>query len=199
MLYMDIFVFVCIFAFIIFILILRAVRHRTYERPEIEAGKKGEKQATEIIKQVLREDDELLTNVSIKYAEKAAELDNVIINRSGVFIVEVKNYSGMLTGEEDDYEWTKYKLSSGGNTYIQQVRNPVKQVRRQVYILSKVLKSNGIGVWIDGYVLLLNNNSPIDSDMILESYEEIDQAIHKQSQKVLSRKNVSAIKEILRK
>ena len=200
MLYFDVLIFVGIitFAFIVLLLIWVAIRSKTFEHPRIKAGKRGEKAATDIIKQVLQEGDELLTNVCINYRERMAELDNVIINRSGIIIVEVKNYSGMLTGEEDDYEWTKYKRSRGGNTYVQQVRNPIKQVKRQVYLLSKVLKCNGIGVWVDGYVLLLNNNSPVHSDMVLESFWEIDQAIHRQSRKPLSRKTIIAVKEVLR-
>ena len=106
MLYFDVLIFVGIitFAFIVLLLIWVAIRSKTFEHPRIKAGKRGEKAATDIIKQVLQEGDELLTNVCINYRERMAELDNVIINRSGIFIVEVKNYSGMLTGEEDDYE-----------------------------------------------------------------------------------------------
>lgn len=53
--------------------------YKTYEAPGVRAGKRGEKEATEIIKQVLQKEDILLTNVCVKYKEKATELDNVII------------------------------------------------------------------------------------------------------------------------
>ena len=44
------------------------------------AGQNGEQIATAIIRSVLHEGDCLLTNVSISYDGKPAELDNVIIN-----------------------------------------------------------------------------------------------------------------------
>ena len=185
----------------ILILILAIVWDKFYQKPEIRpegrAGKQGEKEAVRIIEQVLQEGDILLSNICVCYREKETELDNVIINNRGVFIIEVKNYSGVLVGSEDDYEWTKYKISRGLNIYEKRVRNPMKQVKRQVYILSRYLKCYGIRVWIDGYVLLLNNNSPIHNNMILESSKAIDQAIHRRSQNSLNKKTVAAIKELL--
>ena len=195
--YRLIFIFWGIAVFSVLILILWVLWDKGYESPRVRAGKEGEKEATEIIKRVLRENDILLTNVRIQYKEKETELDNVIINNRGVFIIEVKNYSGVLIGGENDYEWTKYKVSRGGNTYEKQVRNPIKQVKRQVYILSRFLKYYGIKVCIDGYVLLLNRNGPVDSSLILESYEQINEAIHKRQQKEMNKKTVLAIKELL--
>lgn len=192
--YMLIFSSVAIFLVILILVVLWGA---VYGSPKVRVGRQGEKRATEIIKHVLNEDDVLLTNIFIEYEEKETELDNVIINRSGVFIIEVKNYSGELVGEEDDYEWTKYKVSRGGNTYVKQVRNPIKQVRRQVYILARFLKYYGINVWVDGYVLLLNNNSSLHNNTILRSFKEIDRAIHGQSYNSLDKKTVSRIKKLL--
>lgn len=187
-----------IIGLIIFILIaVLSLRNRDYESPIAWAGKQGEREAAEIIKEILQENDILLTNVYICHDGKETELDNVIINNNGIFIIEVKNYSGTLVGEENDYEWTKYKISSGGNTYIKQVRNPVRQVKRQVYILSQYLKYYNIRAWIDGYVLLLNHNSPLYSSMILESQEEIDHVIHERPYNLLNQKTVHAVKELL--
>ena len=192
--YIFIFLSVVVFLVIIILVILWGAAYGT---PKVRAGRQGEKRATEIIKRVLYEDDILLTNICIVCKGKETELDNVIINRKGVFIIEVKNYSGELVGEEDDYEWTKYKVSRGGNTYIKQVRNPIKQVRRQVYILAGFLKHYGIRVWVEGYVLLLNNNSPVHNGIILESSEEIDHAIHGKSKNSLNRETVTKIKKLL--
>ena len=194
---MEIFIFIGIGSISFLVIIIAVLFYKTYEVPRVRAGKQGEKAATEIIKQVLQEDDILLTNICVNYKEKATELDNVIINCRGVFIIEVKNYSGTLIGEEDDYEWTKYKVSRGGKIYEKQVRNPIKQVKRQVFILARFLKYYGFHVWVDGYVLLLNNNSPVHNDMVLKSFEEIDQALHRQSHNSLNNDTVIALKELL--
>lgn len=168
-----------------------------YELPQVTAGRLGEKWATDVIKKVLQERDILLTNINIQYGDKVTELDNVVINQYGVFIIEVKNYSGTLIGNEEDYQWTKRKRSGSGEIYEKQVRNPINQVKRQIYILAKYLREYGIDVWVEGYVFLIDNNSPVHSKNVLESYEDISRAIHSKTVNSLSSKKILAIQNLL--
>ena len=169
-----------------------------FESPARRAGRKGEQYATEVIQSVLREDDHLLTNVEISYKDRPAELDNVIVNQYGVFIIEVKNYNGTLEGEEDDYEWTKYHTTDAGNTYSKTVKNPIKQVKRQVYLLAKYLETySSTRVWIEGYAFLLKGNSPIESKYVLETFQDIDSAVHTFNRNRLTSKEMDEILRIL--
>lgn len=170
---------------------------RILEAPEKRAGRLGEYAATKTIKSVLREGDYLFTNISLSYEDQPTELDNVIVNKYGVFIIEAKNYKGRLYGKEDDYEWVKFKDDGYGNTFEKKVKNPIKQVKRQVYILSKHLESCGSRTWVEGYAILVRGASPVKSDYILESAEDIDKAIHTQGRRPLSEQKVEAIKKIL--
>ena len=161
------------------------------------AGMHGEKIAARAIGSVLRDDDSLFTNVSIEYDGKPAELDNVIVNKYGVFIIEVKNYTGYIVGNEDDYEWQKYKTTDAGNIYEKTVKNPITQVKRQIYILAKFLNYYGISVWVRGYALLLHGNSPVDSKYILSDLADIDRKIHTADRRMLDSKTVDSIKGLL--
>ena len=165
------------------------------ESPQERAGRQGEYAATNIIKSVLRSGDYLLNNVEISYDGKPAELDNVIVNRYGVFIIEVKNYTGELSGKEDDYEWKKYKNDGYGNIFVKEVRNPIKQVKRQVYILAKYLDC--FGVWVEGYAFFVQGNSPVKSESVLESVKDIDRAIHSFNRNRLNKQTVESIQELL--
>lgn len=149
-----------------------------WESPQRTAGRRGEDYARRVIQGILRNDDVLINNVSLEVEGKPTEFDNIIVNECGVFIIEVKNYVGQLYGTEDDYEWSKFKTTDGGNTYQKQVKNPIKQVKRQIYILSRFLKNNNVNVWITGYVYFVHENSPIDSSYVLVSPTDIDKAIH---------------------
>ena len=166
-----------------------------FETPERRAGRRGEMIATDIIKGVLRDGDYLLTNVSISYDGRPAELDNVVVNKYGVFIIEVKNYKGRLCGEEDDYTWEKYKDDGYGNTFVMEVKNPIKQVKRQIYILAKYLES--FHVWVEGYAFLIQGNSPVQSKYVFESIEDIDRAIHTFGRNHLSVHTVESIRNML--
>lgn len=161
------------------------------------AGRRGEIDATNAILSILREDDMLFTNVDISFEDKPAELDDVIVNKFGVFVIEVKSYKGRLYGSEDDYEWVKYKDDGYGNTFVKHVRNPIKQVKRQVYILAKYLDYYGPQVWVEGYVLLMQGNSPLESRYVLSSIDDIDRAIHTPGKNRLTKQQVESIAKLL--
>ncbi len=167
------------------------------EDPIERAGRRGEEVAEDIISNVLRDDDILLSNVELSYEGKRTEADIIVINKNGVFIIEVKNYVGELVGDIDDSEWKKYKTTPGGDVYVKTVRNPIKQVKRQIYIVSSILKSRRIKVWVKGYVMLMENNSPVDDKMILRNINEIDFAIHGATEQIISKKEIDKIVSIL--
>ena len=156
------------------------------------AGKRGEKVVTDEIKRVKRKDDYLFTNVKISFKGKRTECDNIIVNNFGVFIIEVKNYSGSLSDNENDDEWVERKYFEEKN-----VKNPIKQVRRQIDILSKRLKNNGLRAWIDGYVIFIHDNSPVNSKYII-SLDDIDRVIHTQGKNKLTNEQVEKISEIIK-
>ncbi len=184
--------------FILFVGIIALRKGRfKYVSEEKRAGRYGEQIAKRVIEGVLNENDSLLTNVSVSFNGKETEIDNVIVNNRGVFIIEVKNYNGVLTGSEDEFRWTKDKLTPAGNYYRTTVKNPIKQVKRQVYILSGFLKDQGIKVWIEGFAFLVNGNSPVKSKLILKSQQDINDAIHCGTNNNLTKALKDRIVEIL--
>ena len=168
-----------------------------FRTPVEAAGRKGELKAAKTIRSILNENDVLINNVSISVEGKETELDNVVINNCGIFIIEVKNYKGLLEGKEDDFEWNKFHKSSGGKIYLKTVKNPIKQVKRQIYILSQYLQKNGIRTWVSGYAYLLDNNSPVESEMLLTSIDDIEKTIHTPGRKQLNSEMISKIWKLL--
>lgn len=98
---------------------------------------------------------------------------------------------------EEDFEWTKYKFTERGNVYEKTVKNPVRQVKRQIYLLAKYLDYHGVKVWVKGYALFIHGNSPIKSESILYSAHEIDKAIHTKDREFLSYQTIEKIKKLL--
>jgi hypothetical protein len=87
------------------------------------------------------------------------EADFVVVGPNGVFIVENKDYTGRVVGNEYDKDWTIYKIGRGGTAYSKTARNPVKQVRGYVRILSDIFSERGIKGWITPMVSLSRDNS----------------------------------------
>jgi len=100
----------------------------------------------------------VFTNVTISYQNYSQETDLIIVGMKGVYIVEVKNHNGKIIGDGEDSQWVQHKIGRGGGRYSKKINNPVKQVKGQVYKLSKFLKENGINVWVEGIVLFTNND-----------------------------------------
>lgn len=156
------------------------------------AGERGEELVTAEIESVKHEDDYIFTNVKIPFNNSETECDNIIINNFGVFIIEVKNYSGSLSGNENDDKWVERNFEE------KSVKNPINQVKRQIYILSKLLKNNGLRAWIEGYVILIHNNSPVDSKYIIPfKRTEIDRIIHTQGKNKSTNEQVKKITGVI--
>lgn len=182
--------------FFIFILFVHFIKAQVTKHQIKKAGNKGEKIFSNNMEHILHKDDIMLKNVELKYDESKTEIDTLIVNKNGVFIFEVKYYNGRLYGNEDDFYWTKIKTTPGGQKFEKQVKNPVKQVKREIYILSHILKQHKIKTWVQGYAYLLNNTSPVESEHLVKSYQEIDQIIHTSSDTPLSQKQIAKIKSI---
>ena len=187
---------VCISLFVAFIKWLFSLNW-TFESASRRAGRQGEEIAAEMISRILRDGDHLLTNIKISYDNRQAEMDCIVVNRFGVFIFEVKNYSGQLIGDEDDYEWQKIKITDYGNMYAMQVKNPIRQVKRQIYLLANYLQSHWNKVWVEGYVILLHQNSPVDSKYIISSLSDIDKVIHTKGKNYLQPQAIEQIIALL--
>lgn len=160
-------------------------------------GHAGEVFAAGVIERLLEPGEILMTNVKLTHDGKRAEIDELVISRRGIFAFEIKNYNGTIVGEEDDFEWNKVNTTNAGNTYFRTVKNPIKQVKRQVHILATFLRDRGYDVWVEGYAILLRNNSPVESEYILTSAREIDQVLHGSNSMQLEDWQVKKIARIL--
>ncbi|MBE5898865.1 MAG: NERD domain-containing protein [Lachnospiraceae bacterium] len=195
--YFIIFAAIIILFVLIVIVVVRIDDRRFIESQQKQAGRRGELFARQVIQEILRDDDILLNNVKLYANNKQAEADNIIINSRGIFIFEVKNLRGTLLGDEDTYDWLQIKDAGYGNAYQKAVKNPIKQVKRQIYILSKLLKDNGINIWIEGYVFFVQGNSPVQSDYVVDTQADIDRIIHDGSNRNISETVINNIRGIL--
>lgn len=176
----ELFAGILVFAFLIVIgiWIAKKLGLSRLETPERRAGRIGEQTVSQLIREILAQDEELKTNVKLSVDGRETELDHLIINSSGMFIIEVKNYTGQLAGGEKDYQWINMIMTPGGRFVTRRVKNPIRQVNRQVSILSRYLEQQGKTAPVYGYVFLMEHNSPVVSNQILYSREEIEKAIH---------------------
>ncbi len=70
---------------------------------------------------------------------KSCQIDHILINQYGIWVVETKNYSGYIYGDDYQEEWLQV-LAYGRRK--NKFYNPVKQNKTHIYHLSKYLKTS---------------------------------------------------------
>lgn len=128
------------------------------------AGARGEDSTLDVLA-TLPDSFVILNQIELPNPETKkgfTELDFIVVGSNGVFVIEVKNNNSRIVGSEEEKEWTINKIGRKGTPYTSSMRNPIKQVKGQIWILSKFLKERGHKAWIDGVVYFSNPDSVVE-------------------------------------
>ncbi len=105
----------------------------------LQSGVHGEEITLKILRK-LPKDFTVLTNPVILNRGITMELDFVVVSKNGVFIVESKNYRGIVYGKTSNSNWKQVKHGKNGKTYEKLVSNPAKQSFRQKRRLEELFR-----------------------------------------------------------
>ncbi len=119
------------------------------------SGIHGERNAAKILA-TLPDSYIVFQNVTVTYDNKKSEIDNIVVGKSGVFIIEVKNHNSHIVGDLKDTYWIQQKVGRGGTPYENKLYNPVKQVGTHIYCLANYLRQNGVNIYVEGMVYFVN-------------------------------------------
>ena len=122
-----------VIGFIVFLLFIK------FYSPKMK-GWFGEKSISNRLVKLDSEKYIILNDIILK-TEKGTltQIDHIVVSTFGIFVIETKNYAGMLFGKEKDKEWIQV-LNYG--KIKNKLYNPVKQNYTHVYKLKKVLNFN---------------------------------------------------------
>lgn len=77
----------------------------------------------------------VLNNIMLETEGETCQIDHIILSKFGIFVIEMKNYYGLIKGREYDHRWCQYL---GKNKYY--FMNPIHQNYGHIKVLSKILK-----------------------------------------------------------
>ncbi len=122
---------------------------------------------------------------------KTSQIDHVVINASGVHVIETKNYSGRIYGNDSQHEWTQV-LNYG------KVKNhfysPVKQNFTHVYAIKQILPQD---IPIHSLIVFVKCNTQyIKSNFVCNPWN-INDRINEDSDAKLTLDQMKEIYEIL--
>ncbi|MBO4572509.1 MAG: NERD domain-containing protein [Clostridia bacterium] len=78
----------------------------------------------------------VINNLIVDNNGATSQIDHIVINPRGVFVIETKNYSGEIYGSENQREWTQ--VLAYGNVK-NKLYNPLKQNATHVYNVKKIV------------------------------------------------------------
>ncbi len=70
----------------------------------------------------------------------STQIDHIVVSEYGVFVIETKNYSGIITGSEFGDTWTKNMFGHKFSLY-----NPIEQNQTHIRAVSRILTKAKIG------------------------------------------------------
>lgn len=134
-----------------------AVRWMRTRAAVLQSGLSGERRTVPILR-TLPNEYHILVNPVLTVRGQTAELDAVAIGKNGVFIVETKNHTGVITGKTDA-EWWSQKKRSGAKS----MKNPLLQLERQHRVVTRALADAGLGGCpVRAYVCFANPNARVN-------------------------------------
>lgn len=84
----------------------------------------------------IRKEEYSVRNIYIVDNGRSTEIDQVIVNQTGIYVIENKNHSGIIYGDEEEKYWIQ-SLSLGRITH--KLYNPILQNEGHVKALSRFL------------------------------------------------------------
>ena len=125
------------------------------------------------------------------------QLDLVFINRSGIYVIEVKNFTCVLEGNNTD-DWVRKEFNGKRN----KVHNPIKQNISHIKSLQKILHHypseyfKSIVLFADSCKFQYDNNTDLEYDSRVINYKDLKATIReltKSSEEIFSDENIYRI------
>lgn len=151
---------IAVLTFAFALLVFSLKKSNPADKNIIAAGIQGENLTAHILS-ALPDDYTVFQDVYISYDKKTSEIDNIVVGKTGVFIIETKNHNGIISGSYDDKMLLQIKIGRGGTAYSSSFYNPVKQVGTHIYRLANYLRSKGIYTYINGIVFFSNSEADV--------------------------------------
>lgn len=166
-----------------------------------DKGSLGEYEAYNIAKRKLQGKYKLFNSVYLpRDGEKTTEVDLIIVHEKCIFIVEVKNYSGTITGDKNDKKWiqelNKFKKFEFHNPVIQN-KNHIKYFKNSINLGKYGLCDTNIySIIVFGDTANINNIRIDEDNLKVIGINELENTLNSIVEKTTINLNENEIEDI---
>ncbi len=151
-------IFICFVPVIGILFAVLLTRNRGSSAP-IQRGEDGEHFMASVLRSFVCTEHDHLMNSVILYNPKngaSCEIDHILICSRGIFVIETKNRSGVIYGDETSNEW---KQVLAGGEIIHTMRSPILQNETHIRFVKDILfRKIRASIPIAGYVVFVQGN-----------------------------------------
>lgn len=150
-------------------------------------GKVGENKVARILNSLPRE-YKVVNNVIIPNQRGTSQIDHIVLSPYGIFVIETKNYSGWIFGNEQSEKWKQTFKTTQGNYFY----NPIKQNWGHIYSLSAFFQ---LDKWIFKSIIVFSNAAKlkIDTETPVINMSRLKRQILSYRQQIMSTDDVALI------
>jgi len=120
-------------------------------------GQEGEERLLEALRQGLDENWTLFRNVILP-GRNQGDLDAVLVGPPGVWVLEVKMFSGEYRNSGEHWEYR------AGRQWRLLKKSPSRQARDNAVRLASFFRADGLSQWVEPVVVWANDESPLTVD-----------------------------------
>ena len=117
---------------VILVLISILILIKSYESKV--KGYVGEKLVSRRLSKLNKRKYKVINNLLLKTSRGTTQIDHIVISQYGVFVIETKNYKGIITGNEYDDNWNQILFNNK-----ELLRNPIKQNNGHIKVLKDAI------------------------------------------------------------
>lgn len=114
----------------------------TYKNVASDKGKTGEFHIPNCLQQLQGYKKYLFNCYIPKQDSSTSEVDVILLHESGIYVFEVKNFSGWIFGTESNQYWTQTLPDGNGGSHKYHFFNPIIQNSSHIKWLQSYLKEN---------------------------------------------------------
>ena len=196
-LFFWIFIFLC-FLFLIHICHVIFIKwklrktKKTKKEDSVTIGKQGESAVFHELESTRSSHKKIINDIVVKTEnDEMSQIDHILINESGIFVIETKNYKGAIYGSASGLHWVQRLNGKKFEFY-----NPIKQNASHLKRLKKIL--GDVYPYYSVVVFVKNNADKINIDNVI-GLKDLSRYINSHHGKKLTHDEIDCIYKRLRK
>lgn len=188
----DIFITIAFVSILIFLIVIFVFVASSKSRSQKEIkGTEGEMLVSNMLNSLVKDiGGYLINDVIIPTKKSTTEIDHILFCKKGIFVIETKNFIGIIEGKEEDKEWKQYV---GNYSACHFHYNPVMQNEGHIISLKKLIRNYitfyNIVIFTNGNIRLVDSDKVFDldnaKDFIKSQEDKFNENIYIQAYKTI--------------